>query len=311
MKKSITLLLALLLMTAGESFGQSTYQFLKLDVSARAAALAGSFVSNNDDPDVIFYNPAGIGLLKDNPASFSFVKLLLDINMASLSYSTDVKNIGRIGAGVKYINYGSFTGADDYGNITGTYNVQEVAFLAGYSNLLDKNFYYGANAEFIFSKIADRNSSAIALDVGLHYIIPSSMVDIGFSIMNAGTQMSSYYSTRENLPLDIVAGISKRMEHMPVRLSLDFHNLNENQTKFFSRLKYFTVGAEFYLSKVLTLRFGFNNQSRQDLTIGSSAGLAGINVGLGAKISNYRFDYGFSSLGLIGAIHRITVSTTL
>ena len=311
MKISFSLLLVMLLITAGDSFGQSTYNFLKLDGSARAAALAGSFVSNNDDPDVIFYNPAGIGLLKDNPASFSFVKLLLDLNMASLSYSTNIKNIGRIGAGIKYINYGSFTKRDEFGNVLGSYSVQEAAFLAGYSNILDKNFYYGVNAKFIFSQIADRTSSAVALDVGLHYAIPSNLMDIGFAVLNAGTQISSYYTTKEDLPLDIVVGISKRMEHMPVRLSLDFHNLNENQDKIFSRLKYFTVGAEFYLSKVLSLRFGFNNQSRHDLTIGSSAGLAGFNVGLGAKISSYQFDYGFSSMGLIGAIHRITVSTNL
>ena len=93
------------LFTFSNSFSQ-TYQFLNLDLSARAAALGGTFVANNDDPDVIFYNPAGIGLLEKNPISFSFVKHLLDINLASLSYSTDWKGVGRIGAAVSYINYG-------------------------------------------------------------------------------------------------------------------------------------------------------------------------------------------------------------
>ena len=311
MKKSVALLLIVVFMAVGDSFGQSTYQFLKLDMSARAAALAGSYVSNADDPDVIFYNPAGIGLLKETPVSFSFVKHVLDINLASLSYSTDLKNIGRIGAGVEYINYGTFTGADESGNKTGDYGAQEVAFIAGYSNLLEENFYYGANVKYIFSKIADRTSNAIAMDFGLHYAIPANLMDIGFSIRNAGTQLTSYYTVRENLPLDFVLGVSKKMEHMPVRLSLDFHNLNDNAVAFFSRLKYFTVGAEFDLSKVLKLRFGFDNQKRSDLTIGTSAGLAGFNVGLGAKIAGYNFDYGFSSFGLAGAINRITVSTSL
>ncbi len=311
MKKAVSLLVLMLIFAIGDSFGQSTYNFLKLDVSARAAALGGSFVSNNDDPDVIFYNPAGIGLLKENPASFSFTKYLLDINMASLSYSTNLKNIGRIGAGVKYINYGSFPKTDESGNVLGSYGAQEVAFIAGYSNLLDKNFYYGANAKFIFSNIADRSSSAIALDLGLHYEIPSDLIDIGFAVLNAGTQLSSYYNTKEELPLDVVLGVSKRMEHMPVRLSLDFHNLNENQTQALSRLKFFTIGAEFYLSRVLNLRFGFDNQRRRDLTIGTSAGLAGFNVGLGVKISSYQFNYGFSSFGLVGGLHRISISTNL
>ncbi len=290
---------------------ESTYQFLKLDMSARAAALGGSFVSNNDDPDVIFYNPAGIEFLEKNPVSFSFVKHLLDINLASLSYSTDINGIGKFGGAIKYINYGTFTQADEFGNKTGEFGAGEVAFYVGYANLLDNNFAYGVNVKFIYSKIADRSSTAAAFDVGLHYSIPSNLTDIGFSILNAGAQISSYYSTSENLPLDIVLGVSKKMEHIPVRLSLDFHDLNEQQDSFFQRFKSFSLGAEFYLSQVMRLRFGYDNQMRSDLTIGQSAGLAGFNLGLGANVSNYRFDYGFSSLGMIGAIHRISISTNL
>ena len=298
------------LLSINTSFSQ-TYQFLKLDMSARAAALGGSYVANTDDPDVIFYNPAGIEFLDKNPVSFSFVKHLLDINLASLAYSTEINGIGRIGAAVKYINYGKFTAADEFGNKTGDYGAGEVAFIAGYANLLDKNFSYGANLEFIYSKIADRYSTALAFDAGLHYSIPSAETDFGFSILNAGTQLASYYSTKENLPLDIVFGVSKKMEHIPVRLSLDFHNLNDQSDSFFQKFQAFSIGAEFNLSKVLKLRFGYDNERRTELTVGGFSGLAGFNAGLGAVISNYRFDYGFSSLGLIGALHRISISTNL
>ena len=292
------------------SFSQ-TYQFLNLDLSARAAALGGTFVANNDDPDVIFYNPAGLSLLKKNPISFSFVKHLLDINLASLSYSTEWKGVGRIGAAVSYINYGTFTQADENGNKTGQFGAGETAFILGYSNSLGDDYYYGANVKFIYSSIADRSSTAIALDLGLHYAIPSALTDVGFAILNAGTQITEYYSTKEDLPFDVVLGVSKKMEHLPLRLSLDFHNLNANTSSFFKKFDAFSIGAEFYLSRVLSLRFGYNNSVRNDLTIGSFAGLAGFNVGIGAIISNYEFDYGFSSMGLVGGLHRISVSTSL
>jgi len=56
MKKNLAIILAI---TFNFSvFGQETFKFLMLDQSPRASALAGSFVSNNDDPNVIFYNPA-------------------------------------------------------------------------------------------------------------------------------------------------------------------------------------------------------------------------------------------------------------
>ena len=114
MKKHLPVILSILFFISIKINAQNTYEFLRLDMSARAGALGGSFVSNNDDPDVIFYNPAGMELLTDNPISFSFVKHLLDINLASLSYSTEISDLGRFGAGVKYINYGSFIGADEF-----------------------------------------------------------------------------------------------------------------------------------------------------------------------------------------------------
>ncbi len=311
MKKSFLLVCTLVFISISNAFAQNTYDFLNLDMSARAASLGGSYVTNGDDPNVIFYNPAGLGMIKGTPVSFSFVKHVLDINLASLAYSTDLKEIGRVGAAVEYINYGTFTQADQFGNKTGTFGAGEVAALIGYSNQLDQNFYYGTNIKLIYSKIDDRSSSAIAVDLGLHYSLKSQLIDFGLAIMNLGSEMSSYYSTKEALPLDIVFGVSKEMEHLPLRLSLDFHNLNNNSSNFGSKLKAFTFGAEFTLSRVLRLRLGYNNQRRSDLTIGSFAGLAGFNVGLGLVISKYNFDYGFSSLGLIGAIHRITISTAL
>ena len=308
-KLALTLFITLLLNIS--IFSQNTYDFLRLDLSARAAALGGTFVSNTDDPNVIFYNPAGLKMLSGSPISFSFLKYLLDINFASITYSTELENIGRVAAGIKYVNYGTFTGADEFGNITGNYGAGEAAFVVGYSNVLDNNFYYGVNAKFIYSSIADRSSSALALDLGLNYNVPAQEFSVGFAILNAGAQLSSYYSTKESLPLDFTIGVSKKLAYLPLRLSLDFHRLNDDQKDLISHLRAFTIGAEFTLSKVLRLRLGYDNVKRQDLTIGTLAGIAGFSAGLGAVIKGYSFDYGFSSLGAIGALHRISLATTL
>jgi hypothetical protein len=294
------------------SFGQTTtYDFLRLDMSARAAALGGSFVTNNDDVDVIFFNPAGLGFLEKDPISFSFVKHLMDINLFSLSYSTSFENIGRFGAAVQYINYGSFDEADVSGNITGEFNAGELAFLLSYTNKFMDNFYYGANAKFIYSSIADQSSSAIGLDLGVNYEFPNIMLNLGASVLNMGTQLSSYTDLKEDLPLDVMLGVSKRLEKLPVRLSLDFHNLNQERDEFYQHFKGFSIGAEFYLSEVFTLRFGYDNERREDFKLGSSAGIAGFNGGLGVNISEYKFSYAYSSLGTVGALQSLTLSTSL
>ncbi|MCW8994514.1 MAG: PorV/PorQ family protein, partial [Psychromonas sp.] len=178
MKAILSFLFIILFSVFSLTFGQTTYDFLRVDMSARAAALGGSFVSNNDDVDVIFYNPAGMNFLEKNPASFSFVKHLLDINLFSVAFSTEFENIGRFGTAVKYINYGTFDQADEFGNRTGEFGAGELAFLVGYANEFSPNFYYGANAKFIYSSIADKSSSAVGADLGINYEFPAQQLNL-------------------------------------------------------------------------------------------------------------------------------------
>lgn len=310
MKKTLALIIALVVSTTLTA--QNTFDFLRLDNSPRAAALAGSFVANGDDPNVIFYNPAGINLLSGMPVSFSFLKHLMDINSASLSFSKNFENIGRLAAGIQYINYGTFTKADASGNNLGEFGAGEMALLVGYGNQLDQNFFYGANVKFIYSSIAGRASTGIALDLGLHYTIPESRWNFGFSILNFGKQITSYYSVKEELPIDIRMGFSKELEKLPFRFYWSFNRLGDRYDNFFDRFKQITFGGEFKLGQSMRLRFGYDNEKRRDMKLGNtSPGLAGISVGLGFIVSKYNVDYSYSSMGSIGSQHRFGVSTNL
>ena len=292
-------------------FAQSTYEFLKLDTSPRAAALAGSYVANNDDPNVIFYNPAGINLLNGTPVSFSFLKYLMDINVASLAISKNYEGIGRFGAAVDYINYGTFTKADESGNNLGTFSAGEMALIIGYGNQLDDNFYYGANVKFIYSSIAGISSSAAAVDLGLHYAIPDERWNFGFSILNLGSQIKSYFATREDLPIDMRLGFSKELEKLPFRFFWSFNQMADNESSFAKHFSHVTAGGEFKLGKSLRLRLGYDSQKRKDLKIGTTTGLTGFSLGFGFIIKNYNVDYSFSSLGSIGSLHRFGISTNM
>lgn len=299
----------IILLTASNQ-AQNIYEFLRLDNSPRAAALAGSFVANGDDPNVMFYNPAGIKALQNKPASFSFLKHLEDINSASLVYSQEINDWGRFAAGIQYINYGNFIEADQFANKLGEFGAGDLAFTLGYANQLDENFFYGVNVKFIYSSIADYSSTGLATDIGLQYHIPEERWSFGFSILNLGSQLTSYVYTTENLPLDVRFGFAKTLQNLPLTFFASLNKLNEKHEKFGDRFTQFTFGGEFKLSNTLRLRLGYDNQKRKELKVGSSAGLAGFNMGLGIKITDYMFDYGFSSMGLIGAMHRVGISTS-
>jgi hypothetical protein len=307
------LTLNVLLLAWGAVHAQnSTYTFLLNDVGARSAGMAGSFVSMRNDVNTIFYNPAGIATITQPQASFGYLKNLLDINSGYVSYAQDLSSIGKIGFGIDYVNYGSFDETDELANKIGTFSAGDLALSVGFATEFEENLYYGVAAKFIYSSIADAASSAIAADFGILYLIPgANPVSFGASIRNIGTQLNPYLTTRESLPLDVSVGATIKPQHLPLLLNFNFHGLNETQDNFVSHFKMYSIGGEFTLSKELRFRFGFDNERRKDLTLGTSSGLAGFSFGGGIALQTFRFDYALTSWGRIGSLNSITVEMNL
>jgi hypothetical protein len=287
----------------------TVYSFLRNDVSPRAAALAGSFVTITGDPNSLFYNPAALSTIEAPMGSVGFFKHLLDINAGYISYSQPYEDLGYFAAGILYTNYGTFDETDDLGNTLGTFGAGDFAFTLGYSNIFEENVHYGATVKFIYSSIAGYKSTGLAGDFGLLYSIPESKVTIGASVRNLGGQITAYSETKESLPLDVVVGASVVPRGLPLLLNVNFHKLNEDQQNLGDRFRAFSVGGEFTLSKVLQVRVGYDNEKRKDLKIGTSSGLAGLSGGMGVTVSDYKVDYSLSSLGKIGELHRISIGT--
>lgn len=288
----------------------TVYNFLRNDVSPRAAALAGSFVTITNDPNSIFYNPAALSTLETPMGSIGFFKHLLDINAGYVSYSMPYEDLGYFGAGILYTNYGSFDETDDLGNTLGTFNASDFALTLGYSNIFEENIHFGANVKYIYSSIAGYKSTGLAGDIGFLFAVPESKLTVGASLRNVGAQLTSYFSTKESLPLDLVFGASIVPRGLPLLLNVNFHKLNDDQSNFGDRFRAFTVGGEFTLSKVLQARVGYDNEKRKDLKIGTSSGLAGFSGGIGITVSDYIVDYSLSSLGKVGSLHRISIGTS-
>jgi hypothetical protein len=311
MKRTFLSLIVSACIVATLSAQQAAYDFLRLDVSARAAALNGSFVSMKDDPNVLFYNPAALGTLSRPKISASYLDHLMDVSTGSLSYAQYIEGIGNIGGGITYINYGSFNRTNQNLDVIGTFEAKELALITGIALHYDDDILVGVNVKYIYSSIAEYSSNALAIDLGFLYDVPSQNLTIGGSVLNLGTQLKTYAGTTESLPLDVIFGITKRPEHLPIFLNLDFHRLNEKGNVFWDRFSAFTVGAEILMSESLRLRVGYNNKQRTDLKMGTSAGLAGFSLGAGIIVKDYQFDYAFNSYGKISGLHRISLGISL
>jgi hypothetical protein len=312
MRKSLILFATLLVFhSAGLGSGKGTYSFLRNDVGARAAGLNGSFVSMTNDPNSLFYNPAALATITQPKGSAGFLKHLLDVNGGHISYAHSLEGIGTIGGGIIFLDYGSFTETDESMNVLGTFGARDLAFVVGLGRSIDEVTSVGVNAKLIYSSIANTSSFAVALDAGVLYQIPAENITIGASVLTLGTQVNAYQQTKESLPLDVKIGITKRPEHLPVLLNLNFHKLNESQDDFLQRFSSFSFGAEFLMSESVRLRVGYNNEQRKELKLGTSAGLAGISLGGGILFGEYVLDYAFNSYGKIGGLHRISLGMSL
>jgi hypothetical protein len=180
-----------------------------------------------------------------------------------------------------------------------------------YSNELDSTLSYGISAKLMYVTLDDLASSALALDAGVLYRLPSSRTNIGFSLLNIGTQLSTFEGIKDQMPIDVRLGINHRLRGLPLLLNFSLHHLADDADAFFDRIGNFSIGGEFILSKVLDLRIGYDNYVRNATSIQGQRRFSGFAAGVGIRTAYVQIDYGVSAIGTAGSIHRLTLHTSL
>ncbi len=291
------------------------YEFLALSTNPRSAALGNSFVAMKNDPNTLFSNPAALmsiekrDSLQDGlPLSFGMTKHVLDINEGYVSFAGKIPDVetGAFGVGLQYMSYGTFPGYDAVGQPTGDFTAGDFALTFGYAGTIpDRTFNYGVAIKYISSTLVSGgstenfSSSGIAADLGVYYENEPLQMTFGLSALNIGTQLSTYAGIQEALPFNLQFGVSKKLERLPLTLHLAFRNITRDLEgrSFFYALNDFSLGGEFNLSRVMRLRFGYENQKRRELKTSEGVGLAGFSFGFGFVFTNLNFDYSVSAMG--------------
>ena len=320
LRKLLFLFLFLLSATTfGQIGGKSVYQFLNLAQSPRQAALGGKTVTVVDyDVNQAFYNPATINEEMHNRLSANYGSYYGEVSYGTAAYAyTYDRHLQTFHAGISYINYGTFEGRDELGNLTSDFTGSEAALSLGYAyNIPWTDMYIGANAKLISSTLESYNSWGAAVDLGFLYIDEPNDINYGFTVRNIGVQITPYEDTREKLPLSIDAGISQLMENVPIRWHLTFENLQqwniafsnpnraegsldggskEEKVSFFNNaLRHVIVGAELFPDKGFNIRLGYNFRRSEELRILEQRHFSGISAGFGLRFGKVKFDYSYS-----------------
>ncbi len=312
--KSLWLMVYLGLIPGGllaQSVGTTGFNFLKNQYSARGAALAGNLVAVKGDLNTLLYNPAGLSGLKRSQWMVGYVDHLLDFQGGHLAYGRSLPGWGTLGVWLVYFNYGQFQETDIFGEYTGkVFGASEMALGVSLSNVLGPNFDYGVSVKWIYSALDVYTASAFAVDAGFIYTHPGiEGLQIGISLTNVGIILDRYTNARESMPILIRLGFAKRLAHLPLLFTASLHDLSRNDGgALWERLKRFSVGGEFDVSRVIQLRLGYQNDVNRNVKPLGGRNFAGFTAGLGIVWRKFRFDYGYSSWGDLGSQNRLTVT---
>ncbi|MDL2265301.1 type IX secretion system protein PorQ [Parabacteroides sp. OttesenSCG-928-G21] len=308
MKRNIWCLLFLMLpLIVSAQNGEEVFGFLRYPASARANALGGNTVALIErDPSLTFHNPGLLGGEMDGMINLNYLNYISDINWGSVLYSRAHKERGAWAIGVSYINYGDIRETLLEGTIVGNTSANDITIGATYAYDLSDNWRGGITLKFLYSSFADFTSTGLCADIGLSYYDPDKNFSAGFVLKNMGAQLSPYEDDRQRLPWDIQVGITKKMNHAPIRFSLtamyldrwEFNYIDNtseevsSDTFFETFAKHLIIGVDFIPSENFWIGVGFNPKKNMDMKLQNGNKLGGFSAGAGVKIR--MFDVGVS-----------------
>lgn len=271
------------------------YNFLRLPVSAHAAALGGDNISIiEDDESMIFNNPALLSSVSDKTINLNYMNYMSGANTASASFNRIIKERASVAASAQFVDYGKMKETDENNIQTGEFSAKDISIAGYFSYMLTDRLAGGITAKFITSYIGDYNSIAMGVDLGLNYYDPEKEWSVSLVAKNLGGQMKAYDDQYDRMPIDIQLGASKRFAHMPFRISATLVDLNHLDYKFINHL---VAGVDIIISPTIWVGAGYNfrraNEMKITETDGESSHGAGLSFGAGINLERFKFNLAY------------------
>lgn len=294
-KTSFIIILTIMAIAARAQDSRTGYNFLKLPVSAHAAALGGDNISIiEDDESMIFNNPALLSSVSDKTINLNYMNYMSGANTASAAFNRIIKERASVAASAQFIDYGKMKEVDENNVQTGEFSAKDISIAGYFSYMLTDRIAGGITAKFVTSYIGDYNSIAMGVDLGLNYYDPEKEWSVSLVAKNLGGQMKAYDDQYDRMPIDVQLGASKRFAHMPFRLSATLVDLNHLDYKFINHL---VMGADIIISPTIWVGVGYNFRRANEMKIteadGSSSHGAGLSFGAGINLERFKLNLAY------------------
>lgn len=298
MKKSVfTLLLTLFAAFATAQESQTEYNFLRLPVSAHAAALGGDNITLiEDDASLIFHNPALLSSVGDKTLNLNYMNYMKGASMGSAAFNKTFRDRATAALSAQYINYGTMKEVDENNVQTGEFSAKDLALAVYFSYMLSDRVSGGITAKGITSYIGSYNSIAMGIDLGLNYYDPEREWSLSVVAKNLGGQLKAYNDRFEKMPIDLQVGASKRLLHTPFRFSASLVDLNHGGYKF---LYHLVVGADILLGDNIWIGGGYHFRRANEMKIlgsddSKSSHGAGLSCGAGINLDRFKLNLAYA-----------------
>jgi outer membrane protein OmpA-like peptidoglycan-associated protein len=274
---------------AAVSAGADPFAFLFLDAGARPVALGGAYTALASDANALLYNPAGLGRVVQDEATFMHNQYMQEISQDYAAIATRdgwSANFNRLGLG----NIPRTTLANPDGE--GSVSYSDLAVGAGYGRALTDSLSAGVGLKYVRESFDTVDMQGEAMDLGGLYSptgVPG--LSMGLAVQNIGPSVSG---TSGKMPLNYRAGTAYAFH-----LGGTSHVLTADVSKERVQNAIAAVGVETLILEPMTLRAGYNS--------GNGLG-SGVTVGVGFRFRSLSADYAFVGMGPAGDGHRISVT---
>ena len=312
-KVAIILLLALVALDMHAQDSRTEYSFLRLPVSAHAAALGGDNVSIiEDDEALIFSNPALLSSVSDKTINFNYMNYMSGVNMLSAAFNKTVKERASWAGSAQYIDYGSMKETDADNVQTGEFKAKDIALAGYFSYMLTDHLAGGIAMKFVTSYIGDYNSIGMGVDLGVNYYDDARGWSVSAVVKNLGGQLKAFTDNYERMPIDVQIGASKSFETFPMRLSASLVDLNHWDYRFANHI---VVGAEFIIAPSIWIGGGYSFRRAHEMKIASTDGEsshgAGLSFGGGLNLDRFKVNLAYGKYHVSSSSLTINVAYSL
>lgn len=274
--------------------------FLRAEIPARPAAMAGAYAAFADGVDAFLWNPAALGAVRQPQVGATHFNGILDTTFNLADFVQPLSVWGHdagLGLAVQSSGTSNFDQIDLNGNNLGAVENYDLVLQAGAGLSISRTLRMGLGLKTFTSRLAEFRARGFAVDLGgqaqLH-----PRVTLGAALVDVGVQ-EAYDQVADPLPTLF-------------RLAGRFETWKDDEGTVTSALELdrpwttngpITLGAglEYWYKSVLAFRAGWR--------FGSDLGP--FSLGLGFQWQGFGLDYAYNSLGDLGFTHRVGVSAEL